>query len=100
MFPSFLTLVLFLIFCQAKMLHHESRPNLAVSIPRRPGLDSACVLASRVKIHPSPKADFRAVKIFHSVGRKTGLPQDTHATGCAHRYARPGQRSIPTAKFR
>ena len=30
----------------------------------------------------------------------TGLPQEPHATGCAHRYARPGQRSIPTAKFR
>ena len=30
----------------------------------------------------------------------TGLPQEPHATGCAHRYARPCQRSIPTVKFR
>lgn len=33
-------------------------------------------------------------------GRKTGLPQEPTRPDCAHRYARPGQRSIPAAKFR
>jgi hypothetical protein len=39
--------------------YRQSRPNLAVSISRWPGLNFACVLARREKIGSSPAPDFR-----------------------------------------
>ena len=60
----------------------------------------ACVLVPSLAKAPAPKPDFRPAKFDDSASRKTGLPQDTRATGLRHRSARPCHRSIPPARLR
>src|ERR1035437_2980351 len=72
--------------CQLKKFREKtSWPNLAVSIPRRPGLDSACVLARRVKIHPTPRKTLEKKHNYHHHFRcnfsQDLLAPGTHATG-------------------
>ncbi len=81
-------------------MKQDAWPNLSVSIPRRPGLRSACVLVPSLLKCPAHKPDFRPAKFNDSSSRKTGSPQMPHATGLRHRCARSCHRSIPTAWFR
>jgi len=72
----------------------KSKQILQFAIPRRPGLDSARVLVPSRQKAPAHKPDIRPAKFIDSASRKTGLPQNTHATELRHRSARPCHRSI------
>jgi len=49
---------------------------------------------------PAPKPDFRPDKIFIEMAGRLACPRNPTRPDCAHRCARPSQRSIPSAKFR
>ena len=81
-------------------MKQDAWPNLSVSIPRRPGLASACVLVPSLLKCPAPKPDFRPAKSFDSASRKTGSPQMPGATGLRDHCARPRPRFISSVRFR
>ena len=73
------------ILLPARSRDQTSPPALRVNLASVPLVCSF----RRVKIHPAPTPDFRPAKIFIPSDRKTGLPQDTHATERRHRCTPP-----------